>query len=175
VTQAEFLEYFDKIRARTRRVAALIPADRVEWALKPGGMTIGDLVRHLAVTEREMWAETVAGRPSRYRSHGRELADGKDAILALLDRLHAEAMSIFAGLTPAAFAGQCRTPAGAEMSVGKWLRAMIEHEVHHRGQLYMMLSVLDVPTPPLFGLTSEELRAIPPTSRSRSTTTTSPT
>lgn len=159
MTQAEFLEYFDKIRARTRRVAALIPADRVEWALKPGGMTIGDLVRHIAVTEREMWAETVAGRPSRYRSHGRQLADGKDAILELLDRLHVEAMSIFAGLPPAAFVGTCRTPAGAEMTVGKWLRAMIEHEVHHRGQIYMMLSVIDVSTPPLFGLTSEEVRA----------------
>lgn len=158
MTQTEFLEYFDRIRGRTRRVAALIPADRVEWSLRPGGMTLGDLVRHLAVTEREMWAETVAGRASRYRTHGRELADGKDAILEFFDRLHAEAMSIFAGLPPAAFAGTCRTPAGAEMSVRKWLRAMIEHEVHHRGQLYLMLSVLEVPTPPMFGLTSEELR-----------------
>jgi uncharacterized damage-inducible protein DinB len=159
VTQPEFLDYFEKIRSRTRRVAVLIPADRVGWSLKPQGMTMGDLVRHIAVTEREVWAETVAGRPSRYRSHGRELADGKDAILELLDRLHAESMSIFAGLAPAGFAGTCRTPAGVEMSVGKWLRAMIEHEVHHRGQIYLMLSVLGVPTPPLFGLTSEELRA----------------
>jgi uncharacterized damage-inducible protein DinB len=158
VEQGEFLDYFDKIRARTRRVAALIPGDRVEWSLKPGGMTMGDLVRHLAVTEREMWAETVAGRPSQYRSHGRELADGKDAILEFLDRLHAEAMSIFAALPPAAFAGKCRTPAGAEITVGKWLRAMIEHEAHHRGQIYLMLSVLEVPTPPIFGLTSEEVR-----------------
>ena len=158
VTQGEFLEYFDRIRGRTRRVAERIPADRVEWSLKPGAMTLGDLVRHIAVTERQMWAETVAGRSSLYRSHGRELADGKDAILEFLDRQHAEAMSIFAGLSPAAFAGKCRTPAGAEMAVGKWLRAMIEHEVHHRGQIYMMLSVLEVPTPPLFGLTSEELR-----------------
>lgn len=44
------------------------------------------------------------------------------------------------------------------MTIGKWLRAMIEHEVHHRGQIYLMLSVLKVPTPPIFGLTSEELR-----------------
>jgi uncharacterized damage-inducible protein DinB len=44
------------------------------------------------------------------------------------------------------------------MSVWKWLRAMIEHEVHHRGQIYLMLGMLDVPTPPLYGLTSEEVR-----------------
>jgi uncharacterized damage-inducible protein DinB len=35
---------------------------------------------------------------------------------------------------------------------------MIEHEAHHRGQIYLMLSVLEVPTPPIFGLTSEEVR-----------------
>ena len=36
---------------------------------------------------------------------------------------------------------------------------MVEHEAHHRGQLYLMLGMLDVPTPPLFGLTSEEVLA----------------
>jgi uncharacterized damage-inducible protein DinB len=36
---------------------------------------------------------------------------------------------------------------------------MVEHEVHHRGQIYLMLNMLEVPTPPLFGLTSEEVRA----------------
>jgi hypothetical protein len=40
VEQGEFLEYFDKIRARTRRVAALIPGDRVEWSLKPGASRV---------------------------------------------------------------------------------------------------------------------------------------
>jgi uncharacterized damage-inducible protein DinB len=36
---------------------------------------------------------------------------------------------------------------------------MFEHEAHHRGQLYEMLGVRGVPTPPLYGLTSEELIA----------------
>ena len=45
------------------------------------------------------------------------------------------------------------------MAVWKWLRAMVEHEVHHRGQIYMILSLLGIPTPPLYGLTSEEVRA----------------
>ena len=35
---------------------------------------------------------------------------------------------------------------------------MIEHEVHHRGQIYLMLRLLDVATPPLYGLTSEQVR-----------------
>jgi len=48
---------------------------------------------------------------------------------------------------------------GFSIPVWKWLRALAEHEVHHRGQLYLMLRMIDVSTPPLYGLTSEEVRA----------------
>jgi uncharacterized damage-inducible protein DinB len=47
---------------------------------------------------------------------------------------------------------------GASLAVWKWLRAMVEHEVHHRGQLYLMLGMIGVETPPIFGLTSEQVR-----------------
>jgi hypothetical protein len=30
-----------------------------------------------------------------------------------------------------------------------------EHEIHHRGQIYIYLALLEVPTPPLYGLTSD--------------------
>ena len=36
---------------------------------------------------------------------------------------------------------------------------MLEHEAHHRGQIYLMLGMLGVATPPIYGLTSEEVRA----------------
>ena len=50
------------------------------------------------------------------------------------------------------------TPAGTKLATWKWLRAMVEHEIHHRGQMYMMLSLCGVETPRLYGLTSEEVR-----------------
>src|SRR5262252_5398385 len=96
----EFLHYHARVRERTRRVAACIPADQIEWSYKPGAFTLGDLVRHIAVTERFIWAETVHNRPSRYATHGRELADGRDTVLAFLDRLHEESIAEFRKLTP---------------------------------------------------------------------------
>ena len=158
-TAGQFLEYWDSLRARTRRVVVGIPPERLEWTHRPGCFTLGDLVRHLATIERYMYAETVAGRPSRYPGCGRELADGYDAVLAYFDRLDREAREIIGSLSDADLTRKCRTPAGTEITTWKWLRAMCEHEVHHRGQIYLMLGMLGVPTPPLFGLTSEEVRA----------------
>ncbi len=154
----EFLAHFDKIRQRTRRVAECIPADRIDWAYKPGAFTLGDLVRHIAVTERYIWAETVHRRHAAYTTHGRELADSKEEVLALLDRLHAESMSLFAALTPEMLADKCATPEGSKLTTWKWLRMMPEHEIHHRGQLYTMLSMLDVQTPPIYGMTATQVQ-----------------
>jgi uncharacterized damage-inducible protein DinB len=156
---SQFLDYWDSVRARTRRVVAYIPPDRLEWTYRAGSFTLGDLVRHLAAIERYMYAETFAGRPSRYAGCGRELADGYDAVLAYLDRLDAESKAIIRELSDADLERKCQTPAGVPITTWKWMRAMVEHEVHHRGQIYMMLNMLEVPTPPLYGLTSEEVRA----------------
>lgn len=155
----QFLDYWDNVRGRTRRVVACIPPERLEWSHRAGTFTLGDLVRHLAAIERFMYAETVAGRPSRYTGCGPELAAGYEAVVAYLDRLDLEAKSIFAALSDADLERKCHTPAGVAITTWKWLRAMVEHEVHHRGQIYLMLSMLGVSTPPLFGLTSEEVRA----------------
>ncbi len=154
-----FLDYFDKVRERTNRVIACIPPDRLEWTYKPGRFTFGDIVRHLGTIERYMYAENAQFRPSSYPGHGRELADGYDNVRAFLDRMHGESMAIFRSLTPDDLQKKCTTPGGASITLWKWLRAMIEHEVHHRGQIYLYLGMIDVPTPPLYGLTSEEVRA----------------
>jgi uncharacterized damage-inducible protein DinB len=106
-----------------------------------------------------MYAETVAGRPSRYQGCGRELADGYAAVIDYFDRLDVEARGIIAGVSDADLERKCQTLAGVAITTWKWLRSMAEHEVHHRGQIYLMLNLLEVPTPPLYGLTSEQVRA----------------
>lgn len=156
---AECLDYQDKVHARTRRLLVLVPSADIEWAPAAGKFTFGDLARHLAAIERWMYAETVSGRPSAYRGCGRDLADGTDGVLAYYDRLHAESRALFATLTDVRLDEKCLTPAGTPITVWKWWRAHFEHEAHHRGQLYLMLGLRGVPTPPIYGLTAEEVVA----------------
>jgi uncharacterized damage-inducible protein DinB len=158
-TVGPFLDYYEKIRQRTLRVIDCIPPDRIDWTYKAGKFTLGDLIRHLAAIERFMYAENAQLRPSRYPGHGKELADGYENVRAFMDRMHRESLEIFRRLSDADLARKCKTPGGVEITVWKWLRAMVEHEIHHRGQMYLYLSMLGVPSPPIFGLTSEEVYA----------------
>jgi len=154
----EFVPYWENIRGRTMRAVRCIPPDKLEWSYAPGKFTLGDLVRHLATIERYMYAETVSGRPSAYPGCGRELADGYENVIAYIERLHRESLEIFSRLTTSDLQKKCATPDGALITTWKWLRAMVEHECHHRGQIYLYLAMLGVATPPLFGLTSEEVK-----------------
>jgi uncharacterized damage-inducible protein DinB len=154
-----FLHYFGNVRERTMRVARCVPANKIDWSYSPGKFTLGDLLRHIAVTERYLFAENIQGHASRYTSHGKEFADGREAILELMERLHAESMDIFSKLSDESLQEKCANVGGMEIARWKWMRSMVEHEIHHRGQVYLYLGIVGVPTPPLYGLSSEEVRA----------------
>lgn len=134
-----------------------IPLEEFNWTYKEGKFSFADLIRHLASIERYMYAENVQLRPSRYPGHGKELADGYEQVLAYFDRTHQESMEIFGRLSDEDLRKKCKTPGDAEITVWKWLRAMVEHEIHHRGQIYIYLSMIDASSSPIYGLTSEEV------------------
>lgn len=153
-----FCDYWTGVRGRTMRVVRCIPAEAIEWRAVPDAFSFGDLVRHLGAIERFMYAENVCGRPSRYPGHSTALAEGLDAVTAFLETCHRETLDLVGQLSDSDLQGRCTTPAGIEITRWKWLRSMVEHESHHRGQLYLMLRMQGVTTPPIFGLTSETVR-----------------
>lgn len=152
----EFLSYFSKVHKRTQALVGLLPADRLDWTYKSGKFSLGDLVRHIALTERYLFISVAQGNRPAYRGCGKEFGASLDEVKNLYNSLHEESLAIIRSLEPR-WTQLCVLPGDAKMPVNKWLRAMVEHEIHHRGQLYLYLAMLDVNTPPIYGLTSEEV------------------
>ena len=155
-----FLSYFETIRERTLRVVRVIPQEKFEWRHTDGVFSPGDLARHIAATERYTFAENVLGRPSRYPGCGTDLAEGMDGTLAFMQRMHAETVDLLGALSAEELERKGVGPQGHPITAWKLLRAMVEHEVHHRGEIYVYLALLGVPRPPLYGLTEPELRVL---------------
>ena len=152
-----FLAYYARVKDRTRKLFPLIPEDKIEWTYHPGKFTFGDIIRHLAAIERYMYAESVQLKPTIYKGCGTDLAEGHEAVINYYNQLNEESMQIFRQLHPEDLQRKCMTPNNTPITTWKWLRAMVEHEVHHRGQLYTYLGLLEVGVPPIYGLTSEEV------------------
>ncbi|REC47422.1 DinB family protein [Chryseobacterium pennipullorum] len=157
-TVQSFLDYYEKIRARTNRLIAVVRPEHLNFSYKPGKFTVGDQIRHIASIERYMYGETISGRKSAYPGCGKDLADGLENTIAFFNEMHSQTLGIINGFSDEDLHRKCLTPANNEISVWKWLRAMIEHEIHHRGELYIYLNMLDVKTPQIYGFSAEEVQ-----------------
>ena len=158
-TVSSFLNYYRKVKGRTQRLFPYIPPEKIEWTYRKGKFTIGDILRHLANIDRYMYGENVKGKPSLYKGCGIEYAEGYEAVIQYYKDKQEEVTVIFASLEDEDLMKKSTTPAGIQITTWKWLRAMIEHEIHHRGQLYTYLGLLEIDPPPLYGLTSEQVAA----------------
>jgi len=153
----EFLKKYESIRKRTLKLIEVIQPQHLDFAYKKGKFTVADQIRHIAAIERYLFAETIAGKKNIYNGCGKELAEGYDNIMAFFNRVHAESLQIFGSLEDKNLEEKCFTPTGYAIKKGKWLELLAEHEIHHRAELYIYLNMLDVKTPPMYGLTAEEV------------------
>mgnify|MGYP001591105958 FL=1 len=159
----EVIRYWRGFRGRTRRTLSAFPSDAGPWRPAEGAFCVADLTRHLGRTERDFFVARVCGMPARV-AVGPEAALGKggtelSGALAELDTLHEESCALLADLEKRegdqALQRRITTPVGAEIAAWKWLRAMCEHEAHHRGQLSLYLRMLGLDPPPIFGHKAE--------------------
>lgn len=152
-----FLKQYKSVRKRTLKLIEVVQAQHLDFAYKKGKFTIADQIRHIAAIERYLYAETLIGKASAYRGCGKELADGYDNIMRFFNQAHQETIDIIGSLTDRSLEEKCYTPTGYAIKKSKWLELLIEHEIHHRAELYLYLNLLDLKTPPMYGLTAEEV------------------
>ena len=156
-TIASFLSYYDKIREGTKQIIEVIPEDKMDWTYKTGKFTIADVIRHIAAIERNVFAELVLGNPSSYNGCDKELADGYDNVIAYFNEMNKQSIKIFSTLNEEDLNRKIISLNDTETKIGSFLRALIVHEIHHRGALCIYLNLLDIKTPPIFGLTAEQV------------------
>ena len=156
---SSFIKYFESVRRRTLAYLQVLPAGQLDWAPKEGEFTCGDILRHLAASEKMFVGTVVEGR-WRYPGHQGSANDTLQALLENLNAVHQEAMQTL-GTLPDAELDQTR-PALQGKPVKAWrlLMVMVEHEVHHRSQLAVYLTLMGLQPPQIYGLGVEDILAI---------------
>lgn len=147
--------------AGTRRALERAPADRFDWRPHERSFSLGQLVSHLA--EMPSWVpsivdETNFDMPEGYQPYA---AASSEDLVATFDANLAAAKEKLATASDEDLAVTWRMTAGGqvifEMPRLQVLRAIIlNHAIHHRGQLTVYLRQLDVPVPALYGPSADE-------------------
>ena len=148
-----------------RRMLERVPAGRWEFRPHARSMTLGGLAGHLAripgwigaFLERDAYDLAAGAKPGAQP----EPPATKDEMLALFDASLARARAAIAAAGAERLEEPWRLLRGdAVVSLhsraGAVRRFLIEHVIHHRGQLSVYLRLLDVPVPALYGASADE-------------------
>jgi uncharacterized damage-inducible protein DinB len=157
-TTASFISYFESIRRRTLNYTQAIPAGQADWSPKPGEFTVVDIIHHLASAETMFVGAVVKGR-WRYPKQPEQAGPKLEMALARLNEGHVQAMDSLRTLADTELDQPRPTLDGPPVKAWRLLLAMVEHEIHHRSQLAVYLSLMGVEPPQIYGMGVEDVIA----------------
>jgi uncharacterized damage-inducible protein DinB len=157
------LPEFDREMAHTAQVLDRLPAERLDWRPHEKSRTAGELASHIAGLPRWVLAvfdttvfdlESVGWRTA--------AAAGKPEIVELFRRHSAAARQALAVRTDAEYLARWTLRREGEvvftMPKAAVIRTMvINHLIHHRGQLTVYLRMLGATLTPLYGPTADDV------------------
>lgn len=153
----QFISYYERTREATERIIQAIPKDKLDWTYAPGKFTFGDMIRHIAAIERHVFMEVIQGNKPTYAGCGKELADGYEEVMAYVHVMHRQFLDTLNRMSDSDLQQPVTTLNGQTTTVANFLRALIVHEVHHRGALCIYLNLINVESPPVIGLTEKQV------------------
>ncbi len=148
--------------ATTRKCLERLPADKFDWKPHEKSMTLGRLAGHLV--EMLLWVkETVEKDELDFAKVDYTPREYKEAseLVGDLDEKLTEMSEILNNAANEAMSEKWTLKNGEEvyfeMPKAAVLRGMVmNHIVHHRGQLSVYMRMLDIPVPGLYGPSADE-------------------
>lgn len=155
---------FDQEMALTRLVLECVPEEAFDWRPDEKSRPLGGLAAHLARIPR--WGAAIL------EGDGYDLADrsqdpapanvSRAEVLELFDRHVAEVRRGLTDRTDAELAAPWVLTRGSRVlmsmpRVQAIRRFLLDHAIHHRGQMTVYLRMRDVPLPPFYGPPADDI------------------
>jgi len=152
---------YDHEVATTRKLIERVPDDRLAWKPHPKSMSIGGLAQHIAnlpnwgrmILEQETF--DLADAPANLAE-----PSSRAAVLALFEKSTAAARRQLDRSDGELMAFWTLRREGHEMftmpRVAAFRSFVLNHLIHHRGQLSVYLRLNDIPVPPIYGPSADE-------------------
>jgi uncharacterized damage-inducible protein DinB len=155
------LPEFDHEMTTTRKLLERVPDDRFDWKPHARSMSLGTLVTHLA--NLASWGQTTLGQSELdlATTPPAAAATSRQQLLETFDRNVAVTRAALAGISDAELMAPwaLKREGKTMFSMPKaavWRSFVLNHVIHHRGQLTVYLRMHDVPLPSIYGPSADE-------------------
>lgn len=147
----------------TRRILSRVPADKLGWQPHEKSMTLGRLAAHIAeipgwlfetIKQEELDFATADFTPTPL--------DDKDALMQAFEKNLAKGLSALQGVDNDSMLQTWTLRHGEHIifrmpRIGVVRGMVLNHMVHHRGQLSVYLRLLNIPVPGMYGPSADEM------------------
>ena len=162
---AALLPEFDNEMATTRKVLERVPADKFGWRPHDKSMPFGKLASHVATLPS--WAvngielDELDIAPVGQPPYTVPEAASSEELLATFDKCAADARAAIAGASDETLMQTWTLLKGGQKVLAMPRVAVLRvfvmnHVVHHRGQLSVYLRLNDIPVPSIYGPSADE-------------------
>ena len=144
----ELFSHWDEVRTGLLRALDMLTDDQLDFVPREGLWSLGEVARHIANAE-EGWFRYVIARaydewPSAYSAADYPTVA---SIKTLLAEVHARTKTYLDTLSLADLDQQIDAPWGEQLSLLWIIWHVVEHEIHHRGEIFLMLGLMGLEAP----------------------------
>lgn len=142
--ELKYLQFqWDHVRSGLVWIVDQLTDEDLDFVPFPGAWSVRQMLLHIAQEELGELCygimQKIDGFPEAYAE---EDYPTRASIQALLKSVHAQTLAYLATLDDAALKQDLVTPWGASGRRIEWLGHILEHEIHHRGELSLILGLL---------------------------------
>ncbi len=144
----ELFKHWDEVRSNLFRALDMLIDDHLDFVPREGLWSLGEVARHIANAE-EGWFRYVIAREYDEWPPAYPAADYPTvvSVKALLTEVHARTETYLDTLSMADLERQIEAPWGQHFSLYWIIWHIIDHELHHRGEIYLMLGLMGLEAP----------------------------
>ena len=157
---AAIVQELENEATTTRRVLERVPSDKLAWKPHAKSMSLGELALHVAMSPGVIcgWA---AQDVTQFTGEKMPAPQSTEEILKAHDQSVETSKELLGQIGDAGLDKMWSAKAGDNtlmtMPKGSLVRAIVmNHWIHHRGQLSVYLRLLDVPLPSIYGPSADE-------------------
>ena len=145
-----YRDHMERYRAVTLQTLDLVDDGDLAWRPGPDHYTLGQILLHIAQTEDFQMHRLVDGEADMDKVRFPKKMPGVDELRAFYEEVRGRTLATLEEVTAEELDGLI--PAGEdepELTLRSWLWFILEHEVHHKGQIATYLRQMGI-TPPFF-------------------------